>query len=126
MEVFQPRFPISVGGRYISFLRIGKAEDISFVMKITNQNKKHGEIIAECRLERDLVDGSYEFITTTEHAGHIDLCRLLQKKGVSGRYAEWLYAVENGDETSAKEKESLSEISFECLFIGKVSDWKFE
>lgn len=128
MDLLLPHFPNSVGGRVISFLRIAKSGDTSFVVRVTNQNKKYGEIIARCGMGRNLVDGSYVFITTIEHSGHMELCRLLRRNGIKGNYLEWLKAVENGDESLAEEKKELSLISFDCDTIEEkeASGWKLE
>lgn len=129
MELLQPHFPNSAGGRVIYFLRIAKSGDDSYVAKVNDRIKKYAEIIARCRPESSWIDeGCYKFFTTIGDSGHRELCQLLQRNGIRGRYVEWLEAVENGNESWAEEKESLSEISFDCDPIEEeeASRWRFK
>ncbi len=124
MKLFQPRFPNSVGGRLITFLRIVQKPSGSLVMRVIDPYKKKGEVIAKCKVE-ERQDGSYLFSTTPQDAGHRDLCCLLRAQGIRGHYIGWLEAVESGD-SMTWEKERDSGIVFECNLIeeGEELGWK--
>ena len=128
MNLLQPKFPNSAGGRYISFLRVITDSKSSFVVKVTNQSRKEGELMAECTVEKKFPGGDYMFNTYPEDIGHRALCRLLCSKGVRGNYVEWLEAVEDNDESLAEEKRGHSVICFLCVPVGEkeASEWKFK
>jgi hypothetical protein len=121
--LFQPRFPSSVGGRPIRFLRVVKDDEGCFVAKVTHLSKKETVVIAECRIHEKM--GNYSFETKAEDWGHRTLCLLLLEKGIGGRYREWLVAKEKGDKQMEEENRYLSEIHFACdPFDGKeAEDW---
>lgn len=128
MKLLKPRFPHSVGGRSISFLRIVMRPNGSLVVKVTDRIRKEGEAIASCTVEEKLVDECYQFITMVEDTGHRELCCLLRENGIRGTYREWLEAVENGDESQTGDKRHLSGICFECDLIDgdEAAGWKFK
>lgn len=111
--LFQPRFPSSVGGHSISFLRVVKSGDDCLVVKVTNLLHREGEVIAKCTI-KEKFSGEYSFETTRENWGHEELCLLLREKGIGGKYKEWLLAKENGDEQMEEENRYLSIIRFDC------------
>lgn len=123
-KLLQPRFPNSVGGRLITFLRIVQKPSGSFVIRVIDPYKKYGEVVAKCKVD-ERQDGSYLFATSVHDAGHKDLCCLLRTQGIRGRYIAWLEAVESGD-SMTWEKERDSGISFECDLIeeGDKLGWK--
>ena len=122
MQIFQPRFPNSKGS--IRFLRVVRVKEISAVAKVTHYQKKELKVIAECTIEPD-VKGNQVFVTAPGDAGHLDLCKLLFRKNIKGRYLPWLWAVDNGDEEQEKENRSNAIISFELDLIDEdeASTW---
>lgn len=112
--MFQPRFPHSVGGRPVRFLRVVKDGEDCFVVKVISSLNREGEVIAECTMKEKFSEEGYSFETTTEDWGHMKLCLLLRKKGVDGKYKQWLLAKEKGDEQAEKEARYLSKIHFDC------------
>ncbi|MFX0141396.1 MAG: hypothetical protein ACFFDN_47600 [Candidatus Hodarchaeota archaeon] len=128
MKLFQPRFPYSVGGRPISFLRVVKQDNGNgLVIKITDQDKKQGSAIARCAVVKNLMKDCYQFYTSVSDAGHKELCSLLCANGIKGRYREWLEAVERGNKEVTEEMKVYSEICFDCDPIegDEASGWKF-
>ncbi|TET73856.1 MAG: hypothetical protein E3J56_03455 [Candidatus Aminicenantes bacterium] len=123
-KLLQPRFPNSVGGRLITFLRVVQKPSGSFVMRVVDPYKKTGKVVAKCTVD-ERQDGSYFFETTTQDVGHKDLCCLLRTQGIRGRYMAWLEAVES-EEPMTWEKERDSGIVFECNLIeeGEEFGWK--
>ena len=121
--LFLPRFPYSVGGRPILFLRVIKSEGKSLVAKVTHLGRKEAVVIAECRIYEKM--GNYCFETTTEEWGHRKLCLLLLEKGIGGRYREWLLAKKNGDKQMEEENRYLSKIHFACdpVVYEDAKDW---
>lgn len=124
MEIFKARFPRSVGGNPIPFLRVVRINEICAVAKITDHLKKTLEVIAACTITRN-IEGIYTFKTGPGDAGHRDLCNLLDGQGLKGRYRDWLRAVEAGHDQFAEENSSLAVIAFECDLIDEkeTSAW---
>ena len=73
MDLFQPKFPNSTGGRNISFLRIITNGEDSLVLNVTNYLRKEGKTIAECTVEDKFLKGEYSFTTRPRDAGHTEL-----------------------------------------------------
>ncbi|MFC2166882.1 hypothetical protein ACFLQZ_02845 [Acidobacteriota bacterium] len=124
MQIFQPKYPSSVGGKPISFLRIVRSGEICAVAKIIDHLEKIAEVIAKCTITRNFV-GTYFFKTEPGEAGHEDLCILLERQGLKGKYRDWLRAVEAGLDQLAEQKSSLAVIAFECDLIdeNEASSW---
>ncbi len=127
MDLFQPIFPNSTGGRNISFLRIITNGEDSLVLNVTSHLRKEGKTIAECTVEDKFSRGEYSFTARPGDAGHRGLCRLLCKKGVRGNYLTWLGAIENDNKPLAEAEEMNSVIRFPCISLGEkeASRWKF-
>ena len=123
--LFQPRFPHSVGGRPILFLRVVKDGDDCFVMKVINLLNKEGEVIAECTIKEKYSEEGCSFETSTEDWGHWELCLLLRTKGIGGKYKEWLMAKEKGHDQVAEENRRFSVIRFDCDPVDgeEAKDW---
>ena len=124
MQIFQPKYPRTVGGRPIRFLRVVRANGICALAKITDHLKKIGEVVAACKITRNF-EGTYTFKTAPGDAGHQDLCYLLEGQGLKGKYQEWLRAIEAGHDQFAEENSSLAVIAFECDVIDEeeASAW---
>ena len=112
--LLQPRFPHSVGGNPIQFLRVVKDGDDCFVVKVINLFQRKGEVIAECTVAEKFSGEEYLFTTIPENWGHMELCLLLRKRGMGGKYKEWLRAKENGDEQMEEDNRMLAVICFAC------------
>jgi len=112
MIFYQPRFPYSKSGYPIRFLKVLRENDTNAVAKVTHNQKKELKVISECKIEYDF-RGNQVFITSPGDAGHLDLCKLLSSKGINGGYLAWLFAVEDGNDTKAKENRSIATICFE-------------
>ncbi len=112
MKLLQPRFPHSVGGRVIRFLRVMLEDGKGQVVEVTSSCNKKGRVIAVCDVETIIPDACYRFACGPGYIGHEDLCRLLYEKGVHGSYTEWLRAIDSGDEQRAEDKEGFSAIRF--------------
>lgn len=127
MDILQPQFPGSAGGRNISFLRIITNGEDSFVLNVTSHLRKEGEGIAVCAVTKKFLQGEYSFTTRPGDAGHGELCRLLCKRGVRGNYLTWLGAIENENKPLAEAEEMNSVIRFPCISLGEkeASKWKF-
>jgi len=128
MDILQPKFPGSKGGRNISFLRIiTDGEDSSVVLNVPSHLRREGEAIAVCAVTKKFFQGEYFFTTRPEDGGHEDLCRLLCKRGVRGNYLTWLGAIENDNKPLAEAEEMNSVIRFPCISLGEkeASKWKF-
>ncbi len=127
MDLLQPKFPNSTGGRYISFLRIITNGEDSLVLNVTNHLRKESEAISECTVTKNVFQGEYSFTTRAGDGGHKELCRLLCKRGVRGNYLTWLGAIENDNKPLAEAEEMNSVIRFPCISLGEkeASKWKF-
>ena len=127
MDILQPQFPGSAGGRNISFLRIITNGEDSFVLNVTSHLRKEGEGIAVCAVTEKFLQGEYSFTARPGDAGHTELCRLLCKRGVRGNYLTWLGAIENDNKPLAEAEEMNSVIRFPCISLGEkeASKWKF-
>ncbi len=127
-DLLQVKFPNSVGGRHISFLRILTNGEDSFVFEVTSHLRKEGEAIAECTVEDKFLNGEYSFTACPRDAGHTELCRLLCKRGVKGNYLTWLGAIENDNKPLAEAEEMNSVIRFPCISLGEkeASRWKID
>jgi len=128
MQLLQPRFPNSTGGRNISFLKIITNGEDSLVFEVTNHLRKEGKGIAECKVEEKFFDGNYIFTTCPQDAGHKELCKLLCKRGVRGIYLTWRVAIENDNKSLAEAEERNSIICFPCISLGEeeASKWKID
>ncbi len=126
MDLLQPKFPNSAGGRYISFLRIITNGEDSFVLNVTSHLRKEGEGIAVCAVTEQFLKGEYSFITRPGDAGHRELCGLLCKRGVRGNYLTWLGDIENDNKPLDEAEEMNSVIRFPCISLGEeeASKWK--
>lgn len=124
MDTFQPRYPLKRGGNPIRFFRVVRVNEVCAIAKITDYEKKQGEVIAVCKIYQDYA-GAYSFKILPSDAGHYDLCRLLRDNGIKGTYREWLYAKEAGHDQLAEEKSRFAEIGFECDLIdeAEASGW---
>ena len=112
-------------GERIPMLRVLGSRRGVCVVQITKFSAKEGKMIAEC----DFRDGAYGpfFTTTPEHFGHGDLCRLLLRNGVGGRYKKWLKAVDEGNEALAEEYRDMAYIRFSLeLTAEKEEDWTID
>lgn len=127
MDLLQPKFPNSTGGRNISFLRIITNGEDSLVLNVTSHLRKESEAIAECTVEEKFFNGEYSFTTCPADGGHRELCRLLCKRGVRGLYLTLLGAIENDNKSLAEAEERNSIICFPCISLGEeeASEWKF-
>lgn len=128
MKLFQPRFPDSVGGKAISFLRVIQSEEGNFVAQVTDRDRKEGKIIAVCTIKEEPSGDCYSFNTAVGYVGHRELCHLMHENGVKGKYREWLLAVEKDYEALAKETEWAASICFPCDLVEDkdAKGWKFK
>ena len=124
MEMFQPKFPGSVGSNPIRFLRVLKENDIGAVAKVTHHPNQTLEVISECKITYN-PRGHQVFVTAPGDAGHLDLCKLLSSKGINGGYLGWLSAVEDGNDALAEERRAIGTICFELDSISEksVPEW---
>lgn len=113
MNLLQPRFPHSVGGNPIRFLRIIRENGYGMVANITNRLKKELDVVAECKIGNGH-QGIYFFKTEPGDLGHRNLCALLIRKGVGGKFRDWLIAVDAGNDGLAAELSFKAVIGFEC------------
>jgi hypothetical protein len=104
----------------IPMLRVLGWNDDCRIVEVTNLSKNEGRIIAEC----DFNEGAYGpyFTTTTEHRGHLALCRFLLRMGIGGRYKDYLNAVNQNNNTEAEEWSSTSMIRFSLELTGDKKD----
>ena len=124
MQIFQPKYPRSVGGNPIRFLRVVRVNDICAVAKIIDHREKTGEVISACSITRTF-EGTYSFKTEPGCVGHEDLCILLKRQGLKGKYIDWLEAVEAGLDQAAERRRPFAVIAFECDLIDEkeASAW---
>jgi len=122
--MFQPRFPGSVSGRDINFLRIIRENGLCAVTKVTHHINQTLKVVAGCTI-RDDFRGRQVFVTSPDDVGHLALCKLLFSKGINGNYLSWLLAVENKDDEKARENRNSATISFELESISEktASEW---
>ena len=111
--VYQPRFPHSVGGRPIGFLKVIKNGKDCLVAKVINYLYKQSKVIAECTMRERYREEGCAFETNPDHWGHQELCKLLRTKGIEGKYLQWLLAVEKGRKQLEEETKRFSVVRFD-------------
>jgi len=117
-DLYTAHYPKS--GVRIPMLRVLGWNNNCWVVEVTNLSKNEGKIIAKC----DFRIGEYGpyFTTTTEHRGHLALCRFLWRMGIGGRYKDYLNAVNQKNNTEAEEWSSTSMIRFSLELTGDKKD----
>jgi hypothetical protein len=126
-ELFQPHFPVHIGGYPIKSLRVTKTDAGCFVVEVTDSMRKKGAIIAACKIEEDSQSSGYFFTTGHEDAGYKELCLLLKRKGVRGKYLECLDAIMCGVADLDEDMKKFSSICFDCkLLDGEAPYWKID
>lgn len=122
-KLYQPHFPERAGGRDLLGIHVVKVEGKKgWVLNVTNSLKRKAYAISECEFLSNSSRGI--FTTFPRHSGHIELCKLLRRKGIRGTY---LNGLERFEETGEMPRRSTNIIEFECYPLDEyVRDWSIE
>jgi hypothetical protein len=110
--LLHPHFPEKAERRIIPLIRVLKIPEMCWVVEVTDLFNKKGQAVAECKVFKG--DYGLFFVTRYGDYGHLELCRILKKMGIKGKYLMWLEAVDRNLEKEEEELRGLSDILFGC------------